>query len=86
MMEEVTENNFIFSLTLKLKMLTESGCLPNRHGAAVPPNRQKNKKRGTLKVQNLNFTLNSSTAPIQDKLHSTVSPLPFKICRKTRKT
>lgn len=48
MMEEVTENNFIFSLTLKLKMLTESGSLPNRHSAAssFKQTLKKKKKRG----------------------------------------
>lgn len=46
-MEEVTENNFIFSLTLKLKMLTESGSLPNRHSAASSFKQTlKKKKRG----------------------------------------
>lgn len=33
-MEEVTGNNFLFSLTLKLKTLIEPGCLPIRHGTS----------------------------------------------------
>lgn len=45
-MEEKTENNFIFSLTLNLKMLTEPGCLPNGHGAAGSFKRTKKTKRG----------------------------------------
>lgn len=69
MMEEVTENNFIFSLTLKLKMLTESGSLPNRHSAAssFKQTLKKKKKRwmpncAMEKVKNVSFILNSSTA------------------------
>lgn len=88
MMEEVTQNNFIFSLPLKSNMLTESGCLPNRH--LVPGSfslTEKQKEGNTPNQHNRQspgFTLNSSTDPSQDKLHSIV--FPCKICRRTRKT
>lgn len=90
MMEEVTENNFIFSLTLKSKMLTESGCLPNRHRVTGSFSQTEKQKEGNItnqhNRQSPGFTLNPTTDLIQGKLHSTVSPLPFKICRRTRKT
>lgn len=84
MMEEVTQNNFIFSLPLKSNMLTESGCLPNRH--LIPGSfslTEKQKEGNTPNQHNMQspgFALNPSTDPSQDKLHSM-----YKICR-TRKT
>lgn len=60
MMEELTENNFIFSLTLKSKTLTESGCLPDRHGAAGSFKWTENKKNRTPKEHkghNTNLTI-----------------------------
>lgn len=84
MMEEVTQNNFIFSLPLKSNMLTESGCLPNRH--LIPGSfslTEKQKEGNTPNQHNMQspgFALNPSMDPSQDKLHSM-----YKICR-TRKT
>lgn len=49
-MEELTENNFIFSLTLKSKTLTEAGCLPDWHGAAASFKWIETKKNRTPKV------------------------------------
>lgn len=84
-MEEVTQNNFIFSLPLKSKMLTESGCLPNMHHAPGSFSQREEQKEGNTPNQHdrhsPGFTLNPSVDSIQDKLHSTC-----KICRRTRKT
>lgn len=69
-MEEVTQNNFIFSLALKSKMLTESGCLPNRHrapGSFSQPNKQKEGNTANQQDrQSPGFTLNPSLDPSQD--------------------
>lgn len=71
-------------------MLTESGCLPNRHRVTGSFSQTEKQEEGNItnqhNRQSPGFTLNPTTDLIQGKLHSTVSPLPFKICRRTRKT
>lgn len=82
MMEEVIrENDFIFSLALKLKMLTELGSLPKGHGPAGSSRwMQRNKRKGLLNCTgearlNANAALLNPVAPIpgQTKLRLDLS-------------
>lgn len=52
----------------------------------LQPDRATKRGEHSKPAQSPGFTSNPSMDPIQHKLHSTLSPLPCKICRRTRRT